>query len=398
MVHSIFDFPCGVLSGKKLIKSHEKALGIEVEMEPVAAGTNFVLDANPVYWTFKADGSLRNGGLEMVSCILTSSGDYNNALEEARSSVQWNLLSSTSPRTSVHVHVNFNNRPYLEVITMYSLYILLEDILTKYCGHSREGNIFAIESSKGLYVHEKLKKTIEEQQIKWIDGNYRYSNLNFASLPRFGTLEFRSMRGLTDVDSIKAWVGIITEMRDFCRGKTPKDLDLLFNTNPISLVPTELLSWCTKNKFNWIDAMTSQYSLFYDMVASHPTEWNMKDPQCDFRNEPGFLEAQGLTEKTSYQAHRDSYIRFIKNKENPAALFSGGILARPDFEQPEPVLRGVQVGQIQPVGFQAVDFVNAEWRLGDALEQARMVLRRGAQPPEPIPNVWFAQPDEPAER
>lgn len=331
---SIFKFPCGVLFRKKLQKSHERAFGIEIEMEPKEQGRDYWGGDFPYsYWGFKPDGSLRNNGREMVSSILTPE-TLGAAFKEIRENVKWNLLSSTSPRTSIHVHLNFNNRPYMEVITFYSLYVLLEDILTKYCGHSREGNIFAIESSKGMYVHNFLKRNISTQEIRGIDNAYRYSAINMASLSRFGTVEMRSMRGLTNPDDILDWTNILLELREFCRNKTPADIAKVFETDPGSLLPKTLSLWCVDNKVRWLDMMTSQFSIFYDLIAEHPSQWDMENPACDFRNEPGLLEHFGIPEKEAYTASRDHLKNYLRGKKDKLP-FNGIILDRPDFDAPD---------------------------------------------------------------
>lgn len=341
MPTSIFNFPCSTLFRKKPTKTHDKAFGIEIEAEPKIPG-DIIFDNGFIreWWDVKADGSLRNGGLEFVSTIVTPDV-AGLVFEEMVKLIKWNLLSSTSPRTSVHIHLNFNTRPFLEVISFYALYVLLEDIITKYCGHSREGNIFAIESSKGMYLHNKLLRMISTQEVRSIDNNYRYSNINLASLGRFGTIEMRSMRGLTEHEDVINWVDILNGMRFSIRGKTPKNIDAQFQKAPEALVPKLLLDWCVKTKFDWLGSMNSQYSLFYDLIGSHPTEWDMNNPLCDFRNEPGLLAFSGYSEREAFQVNRDTWKNFTRNRPVANAPFNGVILNQPDFvpENPPPIPR-----------------------------------------------------------
>lgn len=335
---SIFNFPCGVLFRKRTVKNQDKAFGVEIEAEPREAGQNiFDRDYPRNYWDAKADGSLRNGGIEFASTIVTPD-IVGPVFQEMREFIKWDLLSSTSPRTSVHVHLNFNTRPYLEVITFYALYVLIEDIITRYCGHSREGNIFAIESSKGMFLHNKIIHMITDQTVRGIDNNLRYSNINLASLGRFGTVEMRSMRGLTNPDEIIEWTEILQQLKNFIRGKTPKDLDTIFRRNPMELLPKPLLEWCGRVKFDWLGAMNSQYSLFYDLIGAHPTEWDMDDSACDFRNEPGLLAHTGFTEREAFNIDKGTWSVFVRGRVRENAPFNGVILNQPDFipENPAP--------------------------------------------------------------
>jgi hypothetical protein len=84
----------------------------------------------------------------------------------------------------------------------------------KHCGENREGNLFCLRARDAEFVLFRLLRSLKERNLKYLkDDMIRYSSLNYCSLFKYGSLEFRGMRGTGDLDAIYEWVEIIDELR-----------------------------------------------------------------------------------------------------------------------------------------------------------------------------------------
>lgn len=132
-----------------------------------------------------------------------------------------------SNRTSVHVHYNMGDKNAYQLVNMFILFTMLEDLMDRYCGEERNGNLFCLSSRHA------------EQQIVWMQDacfkNYnfnmradnRYCSFNFASIAKFGTVEFRGMRGLDKREDVLAWLSILNEFCEFACYKMKNPIELV---------------------------------------------------------------------------------------------------------------------------------------------------------------------------
>jgi len=182
-------------------------LGLELEVEAKKALPRFI---NEMGWTSKAEGSLRGHNMEYI----TINPVYNNV--EKRKMVEHlvNVLAPSepiiaTPRTSLHVHVNVQKFSLQQVYTAICAYWLLENLLTKFCGEEyREGNHFCLRATDAEWIvraHINDLKTNRPFFTEMMNRNLRYGGLNTAAVPRFGSIEFRSMRGTVDPNLIDMW-------------------------------------------------------------------------------------------------------------------------------------------------------------------------------------------------
>ena len=201
--------------------------GLELEMEgrgvaniPVQPG-----------WSPHEDGSLRRNHGQAIEWVFYNPCD----LEESYNRVD-NLFSSlkevkakivTSNRTSTHVHFNMSDKQVYQVVNLFLLYAILEDVLTKYCGEDRCGNLFCLNIRDADEIVRIFTKAIfHNESFEEIGNGLRYAGLNLASLNKFKTVEFRTMRGLDNSEDVKTWLSIIDDLCQFaCYGmKAPSDL------------------------------------------------------------------------------------------------------------------------------------------------------------------------------
>jgi hypothetical protein len=119
----------------------------------------------------------------------------------------------TSNRTSTHVHFNMGDKNAYQLVNLFILFTILEGLLDNYCGEDRAGNLFCLSSRHA------------QRQIDWVEDscfkdfhfgnlreNFRYCSMNIASINKFGTVEFRAMRGLDNEADVLEWLSILDDL------------------------------------------------------------------------------------------------------------------------------------------------------------------------------------------
>jgi len=138
-----------------------------------------------------------------------------------------------SVRTGVHVHVNVQKLTIVELFTFITAYLVLEDLLVNYCGEFREGNLFCLRVKDADYLLYMLEQTARTKLFNRLNNDIlRYASMNVVSLHKYGSLEFRAMRGTRDLDLIGDWAGILLNLRN---------QSVKFST------PAELFNWIESN-------------------------------------------------------------------------------------------------------------------------------------------------------
>lgn len=186
--------------------------GVEIEVE----GENLPNKFPGREWRVEHDGSLKAAeAYEYVTKPLSIEGVRKalDVLEKAYKECSSDVHESV--RAGVHVHMNVQTYSAKELFTFTTVYFIVEELLVKWCGENREGNLFCLRSSDAEYILFALQEAIEHKSWRHIKtDNLRYCSLNFQSLFKYGSLEFRSMRSTPDLDIIYEWVKILEELRD----------------------------------------------------------------------------------------------------------------------------------------------------------------------------------------
>lgn len=189
----------------------EKEVGIEIEMEGEAL-FNAPLDN----WRIATDGSLRGECLEYVFIEPVKRHKVLETLvrlQEAFLAVGSKL--KPSDRCGVHVHLNCQRFTVQQVLTFATLYLSLEGLLMRWCGEDREGNIFTMRLKDAeAAIPELIKAQITGSLRDLQCDTYRYSSLNFSSLSKYGSLEFRGMRTPKKLLNITVWVDMLLAIKD----------------------------------------------------------------------------------------------------------------------------------------------------------------------------------------
>lgn len=190
-------------------------LGIEIEAE--GKGMN---EVDSKFWMSENDGSLRghypDSKAEFVLKKPIKLEQVVPALEELKENLP-DAKFDFSYRTSVHVHLNVQELTFPQIINVIYTYFLLEEPMMTYCGKGRKANRFCLRLSDAEGLLETINQMIKEGEGShhMANDNIRYSAINLAALNKYGSIEFRGMRGNMDVDVIHTWTRAIVAIKEY---------------------------------------------------------------------------------------------------------------------------------------------------------------------------------------
>ena len=207
-------------------KEQEGEIGLEIECE----GMN-LFSAPISWWGTHVDHSLREyKGHPPIEYVLRKPiprKDVPKALtylSKKLKEVGSDVVDSH--RTSVHVHVNCQKLTFKEVVQFWALYAIFEELLVEFSGPDRRGNLFCLRAKDAEHFIQIMESGLQQDDYSEIfDKGLRYTACNMASVNKFGSLEFRSMRGTVDQELIQLWVDILLLIRDKAlEYKDPQDI------------------------------------------------------------------------------------------------------------------------------------------------------------------------------
>lgn len=189
-------------------------IGVEVEME---GRLNFLNNPQPaaLNWDCKDDGSLRGQSCEWV---LREPQPLDKALAEVNTLYKHmkKLKSVLNPsrRCGVHVHVNCQELTEQQVYVYIALYMTFENLLARWCGEDREGNLFCLRSEDAEELVFALCHARKRGRLSHImTDEYRYAGLNVTAIRKFGSLEFRTLGTPRHPKKIRSWIKMLYRMR-----------------------------------------------------------------------------------------------------------------------------------------------------------------------------------------
>lgn len=193
-------------------------VGVEIEVE----GENLGEPARGSNWEMKADGSLRNGMEYVYKKALPIDG-IEKSLDEINVFMK-NSRLDFSFRTSVHVHVNCHDLEYDQLLNFVYASVLLDSVLVNYCGESRKANRFCLRLADAEGLIDSISPLFESRNAPKASfdvliprNTVRYAAVNVESLGKFGTIEFRSMRGTIDKNILLPWIKGLVNIREYAR-------------------------------------------------------------------------------------------------------------------------------------------------------------------------------------
>lgn len=206
----------------------EDIMGVEFENETLEP---FELPEIPS-WTMKKEDSLRNFGFEYVlktprrrKLLEKNIGMYFDTMSESLGNMS-KLLNSR--RTSTHIHFDVGLWTPIEILNWACVYWLVEPLLAEFCGEERKGNHFCLGAKDTTGNISNLIRRIKQGNIFdsiSFHNEYRYASINLASVLKFGSVEFRMMRGLSEPETVWLWIDLLAATKAFSQKfKNPRDL------------------------------------------------------------------------------------------------------------------------------------------------------------------------------
>lgn len=220
------------------------------------------------------DGSLRNG----MEYVFSRPKDLKTSLKTLSVLFRFlgeNSVPSYSFRTSTHVHVNVSDLTVPQITSIIYLYTLVEDLFVNFCEPHRRGNRFCLRFRDANNLYEILGNLVRNKNQAhshhvfqaFDQGQMKYAALNFYTLLKYGTLEFRSLEGTNDLVKIEKWLTAISNMVTV--GKQFDSVaaahEAFFN-NPSAMVDA---IFTEDFKFDgWRNSVEEAYSQSYQVVLS----------------------------------------------------------------------------------------------------------------------------------
>lgn len=200
--------------------------GIRVDYEQLLYG-KYLSDG----WEAHDDGSLRNNHGSSCEWVFKGPASYEDSVKRVDDLFKYFDVRKakliTSNRTSTHVHFNMGDKAAYQLVNMFILFTILEDLLDTYCGDDRKGNLFCLSSRHAEQQIDWFQKACLKEYFLNFNGNNRYCSFNIASINKFGTVEFRGMRGLDNKQDVLSWLGIIREFCDYACYKMKNPINLV---------------------------------------------------------------------------------------------------------------------------------------------------------------------------
>lgn len=186
-------------------------VGVEIEVEGLR------LPQGDKYWRRDADGSLR--GAENAEYVLRTPLTLHQlkmALKSLALGYKKNeSVIDDSVRAGVHVHINVQDLNIIQLYNYLTLYLVFEELLTKFCGKSREGNLFCLRACDAEFLIQALQYAAQNRRWRTlVTDDLRYASVNVKALGNYGSLEFRAMRSTKDFDVIQTWAEILVLLRE----------------------------------------------------------------------------------------------------------------------------------------------------------------------------------------
>lgn len=209
-------------SVRELLRLHnvEGAIGVEIEME----GEN--LPHHVPYWKNERDGSLRGESIEYILQKPMELEEVKKSLSALEDSLKENKASvKDTYRAGVHVHLNVQDKTLAQVFTIGCCYLVLEKLLTNWCAPSRVGNHFCLRASDAEGLTYYLRRFLIDEDWAYLNSDgIRYSGINFKSVTKLGSLEFRTLESTTNFNKIYVWARMLNSIKVFSeRFENPVD-------------------------------------------------------------------------------------------------------------------------------------------------------------------------------
>lgn len=190
--------------------------GVEIEVEGRLLPNVYEDPIFDTLWKVEHDGSLKsqfenNEYVMRAPLSLEGVKDSINILERRYQAK--NSIVDETIRAGVHVHLNIQSWTPLELMTFATTYYLLEDYFVHWSGEGRVGNHFCLRATDAEGVIYKIIDACEKRDWRHLNtDDIRYASLNWNSMHKYGSVEFRSMRSTRKLEDVLRWVELIDQL------------------------------------------------------------------------------------------------------------------------------------------------------------------------------------------
>ena len=209
------------------IYPQEALIGIEIEME----GARLSFERSK-YWKATFDGSLRPNP-EAIEYVLKHPIEI-ETVPRILLGIETFLLKKRgakfdpSDRCGIHIHFNVQHYTTTELMNFICTYLIVENLLLKYCDESREGNLFCLRAVDAEFLIDCLIEFQKYGNLRTLtrrNNLLRYAALNVESIYKHGSLEFRALQTPKRFIKIVEWVTLLNDIRVAAlRFDSPQDI------------------------------------------------------------------------------------------------------------------------------------------------------------------------------
>lgn len=220
------------------LRREDGEVGIEIEMEGkrLAHAQEWGVHkyGGQWPWAYKQDGSLRGESCEWVlfkPVPRTKVNEVLNMLWEAKTETKAEFTPSR--RCGVHIHMNVQQMTEQQVWNLLGTYIAFENVLVRFAGEDREGNLFCLRACDAYELIDAFAQARQRQALQPVMTDaIRYASVNITSIAKYGSVEFRSLGTPSEPQRISQWVRMLWCIRDASEEvKDLKDLLYRFSAN-----------------------------------------------------------------------------------------------------------------------------------------------------------------------
>lgn len=185
-------------------------VGIEVEVE-----ANKPINHMIPGWHTTEDNSLR--GPYNCEFVLDNPLPLDGALSAIKSLREGLKPSDVldSLRAGVHVHINVRKFTRDELLNFVALYYILEEPLTEWCGENRVNNHFCLRYRDAEAILNHVISFFKAGKYGSINADQvKYAALNYSSIPKYGSIEFRQLQTYPNLEKLSEWVSVLVHLKN----------------------------------------------------------------------------------------------------------------------------------------------------------------------------------------
>lgn len=203
-------------------------VGIEIEVE----GVN--LPEVVPGWFKTHDNSLRGESGEYVTDSPVKAADVSARIASLTKAFKSNRgYIHDSVRAGVHVHLNVQDMTRTQLGCLFTMWYIVEDLATQWCGDTRAGNLFCLRASDADAIIPVMRAAFGSTTLEILHrSDVRYAALNPTPITTYGSVEFRCMRTDPDLKVVEQWVDIVLSLKKAAlRFSNPTDIIQEFSMN-----------------------------------------------------------------------------------------------------------------------------------------------------------------------